>query len=90
MPWAIELSTQGTSGAVRAGGRSDLIAMVQAGGYCRRPALPLINLAYLLAGERLLWRTFVFGRSSPLADADVIRGSWASDRTARTAPASGQ
>ena len=54
MPWAIELSTQGTSGAVRAGGRSDLIAMVQAGGYCRRPALPLTNLRYLLAGERLL------------------------------------
>jgi hypothetical protein len=31
-----------------------LILLVQLGGYCRRSALPLINLAYLLAGDRLL------------------------------------
>jgi hypothetical protein len=28
--------------------------LVQLGGYCRRLALPLINLAYLLAGDQLL------------------------------------
>jgi hypothetical protein len=32
----------------------NFVGLVQLGGYCRRPALPLINLAYLLAGERLL------------------------------------
>ena len=37
--------------------------VVVLGGYCRRSALPLINLAYLLAGDRLLYQVFVFGRS---------------------------
>lgn len=29
-------------------------ALVQLGGYCSRLALPLMNLAYLLAGDRFL------------------------------------
>jgi hypothetical protein len=31
-----------------------LSKLVKLGGYCRRSALPLTNLAYLLAGDRLL------------------------------------
>jgi hypothetical protein len=31
-----------------------LILLVQLGGYCRSPSLPLINLAFLLADDQLL------------------------------------
>ena len=39
--------------------RGNLGGLVQLGGYCRRSALPLINLAYLLSRHRLLYQSFI-------------------------------